>query len=270
MMNNAWKLNEGDKTYGKAWSNTDDDSKSSPAKLAAKRASPAKQGQTSQGGQGKGAEGGSDLDKALNKLRTKLAQRGARGFVGMQRQFKIMDDDMSGAIEMPEFVKAMRDFRIDLNQQELNIVFEAFDRDSSGAINYDEFVRGVRGPMNNFRKKIVMQAFKKIDKDGSGVLEMNDIKVSYNAKLHPDVKSGKKTEDEILGEFLETFEAHHAMNGGTRDQRVTPEEFVEYYTNISASIDNDEYFELMMINSWKLYGEAPRKPAWSNLSGKSE
>ncbi len=28
----------------------------------------------------------------------------------------------------------------------------------------------------------------------------------YNAKLHPDVKAGKKTEDEILGEFLDTFE----------------------------------------------------------------
>lgn len=32
----------------------------------------------------------------------------------------------------------------------------------------------------------------------------------YNAKSHPDVLSGKKTEDEILGEFLDTFEQHHA------------------------------------------------------------
>ena len=43
---------------------------------------------------------------------------------------------------------------------------------------------------------------------------MLDIKDSYNAKLHPDVKSGKKTEEDILGEFLETFEAHHTMNAG--------------------------------------------------------
>lgn len=27
--------------------------------------------------------------------------------------------------------------------------------------------------------------------------------------MHPDVKSGKKTEDEILYEFLDTFEQHH-------------------------------------------------------------
>ena len=62
----------------------------------------------------------------------------------------------------------------------------------------------------------------------------------YSAKSHPDVRSGKKTEDEILGEFLETFEMHHSLNGaGTRDRSVTIEEFIEYYNNVSASIDND-------------------------------
>ena len=60
--------------------------------------------------------------------------------------------------------------------------------------------------MNDFRKKIVMAAFKKIDRDGSGILDINDIKGVYNARSHPEVKSGKKTEDEILGEFIETFE----------------------------------------------------------------
>jgi hypothetical protein len=33
---------------------------------------------------------------------------------------------------------------------------------------------------------------------------------------------------------------------------VTMEEFVEYYNNVSASIDNDQYFELMMVNAWNL------------------
>ena len=34
------------------------------------------------------------------------------------------------------------------------------------------------------------------------------------------------------------------------------DEFIEYYTNISASLDNDEYFALMMNNSWNLSGDA--------------
>jgi Ca2+-binding EF-hand superfamily protein len=48
--------------------------------------------------------------------------------------------------------------------------------------------------MNNFRKKLVLQAFNKLDKDGSGQIDINDIKDIYNAKRHPDVINGKKTE----------------------------------------------------------------------------
>jgi predicted RNA-binding protein with RPS1 domain len=54
-----------------------------------------------------------------------------------------------------------------------------------------------------------MQAFNKIDKDKSGFVEISDIKGVYNASRHPDVVQGKKTEDDVLMEFLETFEAHH-------------------------------------------------------------
>ena len=48
------------------------------------------------------------------------------------------------------------------------------------------------------RKKIVLQAFKKLDKDGNGWVDINDIRGVYNAQKHPDVISGKKTEDMIL------------------------------------------------------------------------
>lgn len=58
-------------------------------------------------------------------------------------------------------------------------------------------------------------------------------------------------------EFLETFEMHHNIkHQQDRDSRITLDEFLEYYTNISVSIDNDDYFALMMNNSWNLKGDA--------------
>lgn len=46
---------------------------------------------------------------------------------------------------------------------------------------------------------------------------------------------------------------------------MTLEEWIEYYTNVSASIDHDAYFEQMMESSWNLSGHnAPVKEAWTN------
>lgn len=77
--------------------------------------------------------------------------------------------------------------------------------------------------------------------------------------------NGKKTEDQVLTEFLKTFEMHHnVMNDNAADGSVTKEEFYEYYNNISASIDNDQYFEVMMQNAWKLGDQSSSYKGWSN------
>lgn len=186
-------------------------------------------------------------------MKKKLAARGARGIQGLGRQFKIADDDGSKDLGPEEFKKAIHDFRVGLNEKDTMRLFKIFDRSGDGAINYEEFLRGVRGEMNDFRKRLAERAFKVMDKDGSGILELSDIKQSYNAKMHPDVKAGKKTEDEILFEFLDTFEAHHSDNKeDQRDGHVSPAEWIEYYNNVSMSIDRDDYFELMMKNAWNM------------------
>ena len=132
-------------------------------------------------------------------------------------------------------------------------MFDLFDNDENGEISYDELMRNVQGEMNPIRKSFVGKAFKKVDIDNSGELDKEDIKKCYNAKMHPDVKKGTKTEDEVLAEFLDTFEVHHGLkHPEDRDGKVKLGEFIEYYTNISSTIDNDEYFELMITNAWNL------------------
>ena len=131
-----------------------------------------------------------------------------------------------------------------------------FDLNDDGVISYDELMLAIKGDMNPFRKDLVKRVFKKLDYNENGIIEVDDIKKFYNAQKHPDVRDRKKTEDEVLMEFLETFEAHHAMKNNTPhtkgDGQVNLQEFQDYYSNISASIDNDEYFQLMINNAWNL------------------
>jgi hypothetical protein len=140
------------------------------------------------------------------------------------------------------------------------------DINSDGQIDYEEFLRSIVGEMNPFRKTIVSKAFAKMDSNSNGYIEISDIKQKFNAKKHPDVLMGRKDENEVLYEFLDTFEAHyqakHPESKASCYRQIDPKEWEEYYNNISMSIDNDEYFELMLTNAYNLNEVKPRKDAW--------
>merc|ERR1719326_299517 len=101
--------------------------------------------------------------------------------------------------------------------------------------------------MNERRKTLVGMAFSKMDKTGDGIIDPEDVIDTYDASKHPDVLAGKKTSDEVLREFLDTFDV-----GGEKDGKVTRNEFMNYYANVSSSIDDDDYFELMIRNAWHI------------------
>ena len=52
----------------------------------------------------------------------------------------------------------------------------------------------------------------------------------------------------VCSEFLDTFDTID------KDGSVTPAEFIKYYANVSASIEEDDYFELMIRNAWHISG----------------
>lgn len=142
----------------------------------------------------------------VERFREKLRSRGGRSLFGLARQFKIFDDNNSGSLDLYEFSKAITDFKIEVPQKDIETLFKIFDYTNDGSIDFNEFIRVIVGPLSKQRAAIAIKAFKTIDRSGDGILDLEDIQKSYNAKFHPDVKSGKKTEDEVLTEFLETFE----------------------------------------------------------------
>ena len=107
----------------------------------------------------------------------------------------------------------------------------------------------MQGDLSERRKRLIGLAFDKLDKNGSGVIDPEDVLDCYDASKHPDVISGKKSAEEVLREFLDTFDV-----GGEKDGKVTRNEFENYYKNVSSSIDSDDYFELMIRNAWHISG----------------
>jgi Ca2+-binding EF-hand superfamily protein len=185
----------------------------------------------------------------ISKLKAGLKKRGANGFLGLQRTFRIIDDDGSKSLSLGEFIKAMKETKVELTEPEIRTLFQNFDRDNNGSIDFEEFIQGVCDPMNERRRRLVELAFSKIDKDGSGVVDAQEIALMYDASQHPDVKARRKTAQQVLTEFLEAFE-----KDGDVDGVVTLHEFINYYNTLGASIDDDDYFELMVRNAWHISG----------------
>jgi Ca2+-binding EF-hand superfamily protein len=192
----------------------------------------------------------SGFEQLIPKFRAELARRGARGIIGLGRRFRIADDNGDRQLGKAEFKKCVHECGFkSISTDDLNEFFAHLDRDGSGGVDFEEFLQALRGPMSARRKAMVGMAFDVLDKDGSGIVEPGDIMDIYDTSGHPDVIAGKRSPDDIMREFLETFDV-----GGEVDGKVTRQEFENYYHNISASIDNDDYFELMIRNAWHISG----------------
>ena len=197
------------------------------------------------------------IEDLMGHLRSILSQRGYSGIMSMRRTFMIIDENSNKKITFDKFEQLFKKFRYSLSEEEINNLFNYFDKDGSGFIDYDEFVNGVCGNLNNFRKNVLKQVFAKLDPEEKEYVTVGQLRHAYNPKEHPLVRQGKRTEDEILAEFLDVLEYHFNLliekgdeNVDVNDIKVDFDDFCDFYKNISVCVDDDKYFEVMVLSEW--------------------
>ena len=192
---------------------------------------------------------------AVERVKAKIFERGGKnaGIRACTRILAAMDKDGNRSLDREEFQDGFGVYGVELNEDDMDKLMRHFDKDNSGKVTIEEFLKGIRGRMPRCRRVLVRQAFNILDEDGSGEITMEEFKCRYDASKHPDVMDEddpelkKAAEERILDEFMDTWDAD---DSGI----ITWKEFYEYYQDISAGIDMDDYFELMIRNAWHMSG----------------
>jgi Ca2+-binding EF-hand superfamily protein len=204
----------------------------------------------------------------IDIFRTAIKKRGIRGIMAMRRAFMIADENDTKTLSLPEFIKFCHDYRMPITGKEINILFDEFDTNKTGQINYEEFISAFTGDMCERRKRLITILFESFDKNRKGFIDLDDIRNSYTPINHPDVLSGKRTEDEVLAEFLDNLQYHFSLLKSEKEQEnknINLEEFLEFFNYISAGIEDDEYFENVIKAGFNLEDRRPKKKGWKSI-----
>ena len=187
-----------------------------------------------------------EMNTLMNRIRDRIVARGAVGIKGIARLFLIADDNTDKKLDVHnELPKLMNDIGIILNKTELNELVRLMDKDGTGTIDYEEFLYQMAPPMNETRITWVNKAFDKLDVDGTGSVSVADIAAIHNSAKDETIKLGKTTVNAVFQNLLKSY-------SDDGDDKISREEFIDYYREISPSFDDDEYFIEMIKSAWKL------------------
>lgn len=152
----------------------------------------------------------------------------------------------------------MLDFKLDLEEQDIDHIFKTFDKNNDNTLDINEFMDLVLGELTGNREAVVSQAFDKIDNRQMGFVPYAKVRELFDGKKHPDVCNGRKTEQEIITDFLEIYEMHHnTFNDYQKQDKVTKPEFLEFYKTLSPNYEDDNSFISMVKGVWGVKFEQP-------------
>ena len=165
-------------------------------------------------------------------------------------KLKSKEDKIRKTITYQDFHNSILETNINIDINSIFDFYNSLDLCDLNVISTDEILRVIRGNLSEERKMIIIEAFAKIDFNRKGFTEITYLKSIYNSSEHPEVKMGRKTENEIFGEFVYTFDIF--INYKEKTSQCSFEDFIEYYSGISASIENNQYFNDMIHGVWNM------------------
>mmetsp|Transcript_74855 Transcript_74855/g.103850 ORF Transcript_74855/g.103850 Transcript_74855/m.103850 type:complete len:209 (+) Transcript_74855:91-717(+) len=177
-----------------------------------------------------------------------MRQRGGCGIRTLGTLFRRMDNNGNKKLDASEFEQALNEYGLFCKKTDIQGLMAFYDIDKDGNIGFEEFLRGLRDELSARKKAMVEKAFAMMDRDGSGKINAKDVAHLYDPSQNKEFQEGRISAEEVIMQFLNNFDGAKGNNDGV----ISKKEWMDYYTDLSMSTPSDEYFVVMMEQTWGL------------------
>ena len=196
--------------------------------------------------------------ESLSLLTNKLLKRGIRGILYLYSQFLSLCPNLN-KISFNDFILALKIQHLDLDINSMKNIFNMFNikQGEESYLDFYSFMRIYKKELNKKKLKVVEEVFSHIDTNGEDKVNLDVIKMKYNASQHPEVLNGKCSEDEKVMEFLDCFglcyeilKLDNDIKNNDGNEYVDFEIFANFYEYVSFIYPKDRDFECVVKSTW--------------------
>ena len=159
---------------------------------------------------------------------------------------KNKQDPLDGTITYENFILCLNEAKINYSKINIKDFYQYLDIYNQNKVSIVEILNLLRGYLNDIRMKIIIEIFVYIDSERKNYIEVDKLKKLFNPNNHPYVILGIKNPNDIYKEFifcLNNFIIYKGINN-----KISFDDFIEFFTGISATIKNDLIYNNMMNN----------------------
>lgn len=193
----------------------------------------------------------------LLDLKNNLLNKGIKGLVNLHWKFLVYCSNVS-KITLNDFINVLQLEHINFEKKEFDEIFKYFSLNSKNIyLDYNRFIRFFKRELNDKKLQIVEKIFLslKYDTGDNEQIPIIEIKKRYKARRHPEVIMGKKTEEEKIMEFGDSFDINYEITSVEQTSSkfgkfIDFDTFANYYEYVSFIYPDDEDFTNLLISTW--------------------